>query len=334
MNMGKITQIGFLIFPGFPMACLTSMIEPLRAANEISETEAFSWKLISETGARVKSSADVWFEPDLALVDVDRLDQMYLLSAPSSVFENPTAANGAMRKLERHGMVMGAVSGGVFPLARAGLLHDHTVSVHWCYEAAFQAEFPELEKTDEVIAIDRRRSTASGAAAAFDLALHLIEKTLGPEVATEVACWFQHPLVRGQGVIQKVPTANSISTDDMLPPMVRDAVALFNSHIEDPINVADVADAIGMSVRQLERMFKKSTGQSPHHYYRAIRMKVARQLVLYSKDSMKEIALAVGYASTATMTQNYEEVFGIHPTVDREKINLFRVRENATVPSV
>jgi len=119
-----------------------------------------------------------------------------------------------------------------------------------------------------------------------------------------------------------------------LPPMVRDAVALFNSHIEDPINVADVANAIGMSVRQLERMFKKSTGQSPHHYYRAIRMKVARQLVLYSKDSMKDIALAVGYASTATMNQNYEEVFGIHPTVDREKINLFRVRDNAAVPSV
>ena len=334
MNKGKNTEIGILIFPGFPMACLTSMIEPLRAANEISETEAFGWKLISEEGERVRSSADVWFEPDMALNDVEALDQIYLLSAPSSIFANPTVANGKLRKLERHGMVMGAISGGIFPLARSGLLHDHLTSVHWCYAAAFEAEFPKLEKTDEVIAIDRRRSTASGAAAAFDLALHLIEDTLGPEVATEVACWFQHPLVRGQGVIQKVPTANSISTDDMLPPMVRDAVALFNSHIEDPINVADVANAIGMSVRQLERMFKKSTGQSPHHYYRAIRMKVARQLVLYSKDSMKDIALAVGYASTATMNQNYEEVFGIHPTVDREKINLFRVRDNAAVPSV
>ena len=334
MNKGKNTEIGILIFPGFPMACLTSMIEPLRAANEISETEAFGWKLISEEGERVRSSADVWFEPDMALNDVEDLDQIYLLSAPSSIFANPTVANGKLRKLERHGMVMGAISGGIFPLARSGLLHDHLTSVHWCYAAAFEAEFPKLEKTDEVIAIDRRRSTASGAAAAFDLALHLIEDTLGPEVATEVACWFQHPLVRGQGVIQKVPTANSISTDDMLPPMVRDAVALFNSHIEDPINVADVANAIGMSVRQLERMFKKSTGQSPHHYYRAIRMKVARQLVLYSKDSMKDIALAVGYASTATMNQNYEEVFGIHPTVDREKINLFRVRDNAAVPSI
>lgn len=334
MNMGKKTQIGLLIFPGFPMACLTSMIEPLRAANEISNQDVFQWKLISEDGQRVRSSADVWFEPDFALQETDGLDLIYLLSAPSSSFENPVASNGKLRKLERHGVGMGAISGGVFPLARAGLLNTHTTSVHWCYAAAFEAEFPDLEKTDEVIAIDGQRLTASGAAAAFDLALHMIESSLGPEVATEVACWFQHPLVRGQGVTQKVPTANSISTDDMLPATVRDAVAMFNSHIEDPINVADVANAVGISVRQMERMFKQATGQTPHHYYRAIRMKVARQLVLYSKDSMRDIALAVGYSSSATLNQNYEEVFGVTPAADREKINLFRVRENATVPSV
>lgn len=327
-------EIGLLIFPGFPMACLTSMIEPLRAANEISETTTFSWTLVSEDGARVRSSADVWFEPDVALADVEDLDSLFLLSAPSSAFDSEVTSNGKLRKLERHGMTMGAVSGGVFPLARAGLLNGHSASVHWCYAAAFEAEFPEHETTDEVIAIDDRRMTASGAAAAFDLALHLIEQSLGAEVATEVACWFQHPLVRGEGVTQKVPTANSVSTDDMLPPMLRDAVALFNSHIEDPINVAQVATAVGISVRQLERMFKQSTGQTPHHYYRAVRMKVARQLVLYSKDSMRDIALAVGYSSTSTLNQNYEEVFGLLPSADREKINLFRVRENATVPSV
>jgi transcriptional regulator GlxA family with amidase domain len=332
--MGKNIKIGILILPGFPMACLTSMIEPMRAANEISETDTFSWKLISESGARVRSSAAVWFEPDLALSDVEDLHHLYLLSAPSSTFDAPVASNGKLRKLERHGMMMGAISGGIFPLARSGLLHNHMTSVHWCYAAAFEAEFPELDKTDEVIALDRRRATASGAAAAFELALHMIEDALGPEVATEVACWFQHPLVRGEGVTQKVPTANSVSTDDMLPQVVQDAVVLFNNHIEDPINVADVADAIGMSVRQLERMFKKSTGQSPHHYYRAVRMKAARQLVLYSKDSMKDIALAVGYASTATLSQNYEDVFGVRPTIDREKINLFRVRDNAAVPSI
>jgi transcriptional regulator GlxA family with amidase domain len=332
MTTDKAIQIGFLIFPGFPMACLTSMIEPLRAANEISGQNAFNWKVISENGARVEASAKVWFEPDFALSEAGSLTQLFVLSGPSSRFAHPISSDGTLRRLARRGMIMGAVSGGIFPLARAGLLAGHTTSVHWCYEGAFGAEFPDHAATQDVIAIDRRRVTASGAAAAFDLSIHLIEDTLGVNVATEVACWFQHPLVRGEGVLQRKPALSGDSTLDMLPTSVRDAVAMFSTHIEDPVNITDVADAVGMSVRQLERTFRKSTGKTPATYYRTLRMNAARQLVLYSKDTMLQIAMAVGYASSGTLIQSYVDVFGIHPAKDRDKINMFRVRENAIVP--
>ena len=191
----KKIVLGFLIFPGFPMSCLTSAIEPLRAANEIAGAEVFAWKLISETGDRVKSSALVSFDPDLTLDTADDLDFLILLSSPLAQFKNPKHANGRLRHLARHGVCMGGVSGGVFPLARSGLLAGSTCSVHWCYEAAFEAEFPDLATTDNVILIDRDRFTASGAAAAFDLMLHLVEARLGGSITTEVACWFQHPLM-------------------------------------------------------------------------------------------------------------------------------------------
>lgn len=333
MTLNKNTQIGFLIFPGFPMACLTSMIEPLRAANEITGKDAFSWTLVSENGARVEASAKVWFEPDLALADCEGLGQLFLLSGPSSCFENAPASEGRLRKFARHGLTMGAVSGGIFPLARAGLLSGHVTSVHWCYEAAFAAEFPDLEATQDVIMIDRDRLTASGAAAAFDLSILLIEETLGADVATEVACWFQHPLVRGQGVTQRKPTFAAESTHDMLPPIVRQAIEIFSDHIEDPINISDVAEQVGVSVRQLERFFDKTTGNSPGGYYKSLRMHKARQLLLYSKDTMTQIAIAVGYSNAPSMSKKYQEVFGIRPEEDRKKINLFRVRDNKIVPS-
>ena len=81
MNDMKIQSIGFLIFDGFPMACLTSMIEPLRAANEISGQDAFSWTLLAETDERVRSSAGVSFEPDVTLADAPRPDYLILLSS-------------------------------------------------------------------------------------------------------------------------------------------------------------------------------------------------------------------------------------------------------------
>jgi transcriptional regulator GlxA family with amidase domain len=58
-------RLGFLLFPGFPMACLTSAIEPLRAANEIVGRQVFAWKLIGEEASPVRSSAEVRFDPDM-----------------------------------------------------------------------------------------------------------------------------------------------------------------------------------------------------------------------------------------------------------------------------
>ena len=316
------------------MACLTSMIEPLRAANEITGKTVFVWQLIGETDARVTSSADICFDPDIALADVRDLDYVFLLGAPQSEFRNPKASNGILRRLVQHGMCIGGISGGVFPLARSGILDGFTCSVHWCYRAAFEAEFPMIETVDDVIFSDRKRMTVSGAAAGFDAMLILIEQELNAEVMTEVACWFQHPLVRGAGVQQRIPTANSSSTDDMLPIPIQKAVQLFSESFDDPISVMRVAEIVGLSPRQMERKFKQATGQSPINFYRSKRMHAARQLVLYSGDNISQIALAVGYSTSAPLVKYYREEFGHTPLEDREKINMFRVVKNAPVPSV
>lgn len=332
MNKSKNTKISFLIFPGFPMACLTSMIEPLRAANEIGGQDKFTWQLVSEDGQRVVSSAGVAFEPDCALSADLKTDLLFLLSGPQAVPQNPSHANGMLRTMDRHGTVLGGISGGVFPLVRAGVMEGYRCSVHWCYEAAFRGEFPQIYAVDDVIVTDRRRYTVSGAAAAFDLALHLIEERMGDDIAHEVACWFQHPLMRGEGVRQRVPLQTSTQTG--LPDLVARAVDLFAARLDDPIPVSEVAQVLGVTPRQVERAFKKATGQNPTHYYRSLRMKAARQLVLYSKDSMSEIAASVGYGSSAPLLTYYRAAFGVSPQEDRQNINAFRVQGRVSVPSV
>jgi transcriptional regulator GlxA family with amidase domain len=325
--------LGFLLFPGFPMACVTSAIEPLRAANEIAGKEVFRWKLVSENGDNVVASANVVFQPDCSLEEASDVEVLFLLSSPQGKFDDAKSSNGKLRHLARHGVTMGAVSGGVFPLARSGLLEGHTCSIHWCYKAAFQMEFPSLETSDDVIVLDRRRYTASGAAAMFDLSLNLIEQELGDTVMTEVACWFQHPLVRAEGVRQKIPAFKTDSTADSLPPQVAKAVDIFADNLEHPVSIRDIASEIGVSPRQLERSFKAATGQSPALYYRTLRMNAARQLVMYSRDSITSIANSVGYATSSTLSQHYKDNFGMTPQEERRKVNLFRVQDNRPIPS-
>ncbi len=329
----RLITIGFLVFPGFPMSCLTSMIEPLRAANEIGDCLAFAWKIFSETGDRVASSAAVVFDPDQKLADADGVDYLFLLSSPTADFIDRKMGEGHLRRFARHGTSVGGVSGGVFPLARSGLLAGHPVSVHWCYEAAFAQEFPDLQMSNDVIVFDPPRYTVAGAAAAFDLMLHFIEERLGADTATEVACWFQHPVVRGRGVRQKTPTFRRQSTADMLPSVVGKAVDLLAQNMATPIAVEDVADSVGVSPRQLERLFKKATGQSPSRYYRTLRMKAARQLILFTKEPIPRIAAGVGYETVPPLVRHYREEFGVSPAEDRNNINRFRVEDNRPLPS-
>jgi transcriptional regulator GlxA family with amidase domain len=299
------------------MACLTGAIEPLRAANEIMGRREFEWRLVSETHAPVRSSAEVRFEPDVTLADLAGVDHLYLISPPTAEFVDPRQSPARLRWLERTGLTLGAFSGGIFPLARAGLMEGRGCSVHWCYEAAFKAEFPDVRASEAVILRDKRRITASGAGAVFDLMLRLIEERLGRQCMTEVACWFQHPFVRDEDASQKVPVARTASTADRLTPPIREAIRLFETHVEDPLRIPDVAAAVSMSGRHFERLFKRETGQSPLRYYRHLRLAKARQRVLYSNDPLREIAAAVGYLTPAPMARHYQELFGVSPKDER-----------------
>lgn len=317
-------RLGFLMFPGFPMACLTSAIEPLRAANEIVGRREFVWRLLAETRAPVQSSVDIGFDPHETLQEAEGLDHLYLLAPPTAEFTDARRSPARLRWLDRTGVTLGAFSGGIFPLARAGLMEGRACSVHWCYEAAFKAEFAAVAASESVIIRDRRRITVSGAGAVFDLMLRLIEERLGRGSMMEVACWFQHPFVRDADASQKVPVARAGNTADSLPRPIREAIRLFETHVEDPLQISDVAAAVGLSGRHFERLFKRETGQSPLRYYHHVRLSKARQRVLYSEDSLGEIASSVGYRTSSPMSRHYTELFGVSPRDERRLTQTLR----------
>ncbi|MCK0168297.1 helix-turn-helix domain-containing protein [Jannaschia sp. S6380] len=314
------------------MACLTSTIEPLRAANEIVGRGVFSWTLLAEAVGPIVSSAGVEFEAETALRNADPLDILLILGAPVSRFRDPQAGNATLRDLARHGIGVGAISGGVFLLMRSGVMVGRPVSVHWCYEAAFRQEFPQADARSDVIVENGRHPTISGAAAAFDFALALVDASLGGDVAHEVACWFQHPPMRGAGVRQRVPRWAPPTGNDALPDLVARCVAIMCEDLSDPVTVDDLADRVGVSSRHIRRAFAAATGDGPNRYLRGMRMRAARQMVLYSDTGMGTIAGAVGFGNLATMTAYYRQAFDVTPSEDRARINAFRVEGDLPLP--
>ena len=308
------------------------MIEPLRASNEISDTKSFEWKLFSENADKVEASAKVAFETDGKIEEIEKLDALILLSPPNANFINSRSV-GVIRRLERHGCTIGAVSGGVFLLAKAKVRPNIRYSVHWCYAAAFSNQFPNNISSEQVIETDRNIMTASGAAAAFDLALLLIRSRLGSSVAAEVACWFQHPIMRNQDVKQVIPSLNELESLDEMPELARKAISLVNKKINYPLQVNDIADEIGITSRHLSRIFKEATGESPRQYFRKLRVNAARQMILYTNEKIGKIALSVGFSSASILRRHYIDLFSLSPEEERKKINVFRVNDNFPIPA-
>ena len=167
-------------------------------------------------------------------------------------------------------------------------------------------------------------------------ALNLFNSRFTIDEAVAFAKRLEHELGPTADASQKVPVARAGGTTDSLPMAIREAIRLFETHVEDPLRIPDVAAAVGLSGRHFERMFKRETGQSPLRYYHQLRLMKARQRVLYSNDSFREIAASVGYMSSGPMSRHYLELFGVSPRDERRLTqNLRRAapqRVEAAVP--
>lgn len=319
MERGATVRFSFLCLDEFPIASLSLAMDPLRVANEISGRDVFSWEVVSERPPTVRSSTHTRLVADRPLRHVRNTDVLLVLGSARARFQHPNIAFSHLRRLSNQGTRIGSVSGGIFALAESGLLDGVSCSVHYAYLQAVQEAFPNVACNDTLFSEDQGFITMAGSAAVLEFMLKLIGDHLSKSVATETACWFQHPTIRDEATAQLQPTKDQTKTEDMLPALIQEAIGFFKDHMEDPVHIQDVADLVGLSLRQFERVFKREMGMNPGAYYRDMRLEAGRQKVLYTDHPMREIALSVGYMTPHTFKSNYTRKFGVSPTEDRRR---------------
>ena len=148
---------------------------------------------------------------------------------------------------------MGALCTGAHVLARAGLLDDHRCTIHWENLPAFNEEFPNLEVTSELYEIDRKRYTCAGDTAAADLMLNFIFEQTGPDIAAQVADELILNRIREKNEGQRMDQRARLSISH---PKLLAVVSLMDEHLESPLNASELASSVGLSTRQLERLFR------------------------------------------------------------------------------
>lgn len=306
------TQIvTLLLVEGFSMMSVASAIEPLRSLNRLVDREAWRWRLASLDGGVLAASNGIPIPTEAAETALPGSHYFFVCGGLRIQSVDERRYLSILRKAARSGVRVGSLSTGTYLLARAGLLDGYRSTIHWENRPAFQEEFPDLVCTDKLYEIDRDRMTCSGGTAAMDLMLHLITERHGADLARRVANQFHHDRIRDERDNQSGGRLERMSS---LPPAVRNALKLMQRHVEDTISIAEIAEKVGMSPRQLERLFLRYLQTSPARYYLSLRIDRARELLLYSDRPVLEVAIAAGFTSTSHFAHWFKKLQGVRPS--------------------
>jgi transcriptional regulator GlxA family with amidase domain len=322
-SVPSVQHFGFLLIPDFSMIAFTSALEPLRMANYLSAQELYRWSCLTINGAPARASNGLSITPDQAVADALKFDVIFICGGVNINQGFDKELMFWLRKLANRKIKLGALCTGSYLLARAGLLDGYRCTIHWENLASLREDFPQLVISSELFEIDRDRLTCSGGIAPMDMMLNLISQSHGSGLAAAISEEFTCERIRGRHDRQRMPLKLRLGTSQ---PKLIEAVALMEANLEEPMSPDELASHVGLSRRQLERLFQKYLSCVPTRYYLELRLHRARQLLLQTSMSIVEVAFASGFVSAPHFSKCYRDFFGIPPRDER------RMRRTLTTP--
>ena len=274
----------------------------------------YEWTFIGENEGVVSCSAGTQFKLDNSLIELHR-DDTILLCGGTSIQEATTKKLiGWLRREARRGLTIGGLCTAAYPMAKAGLLDEKKATIHWENQDSFAEEFLEVELTKTVFVCDGNRYTTAGGTSSIDLLLKIIADEHGEELANAVADQMIYSSIRTDQDTQRLSVPTRIGVRH---PKLSKVIQMMEINIEEPISPSILAKDVGMSTRQLERLFRRYLDRSPKRYYMELRLQKARNLLMQTDMSVINVALACGFASPSHFSKCYRAHYDTTPYRER-----------------
>ncbi|WP_082134371.1 MULTISPECIES: GlxA family transcriptional regulator [Achromobacter] len=309
-------HFGFLLLPNFSMIAFSGAVEVLRMANYVSRRELYRWSVMTLDGAAVQASNRLPIRPLPSRGLVDDWDALIVCGGLQVQDQVTEPVIKVLHSAARQGVALGGICTGSYALVKAGLMTGYRCAMHWENLYAVREEFPAVELTEELFVIDRDRMTSSGGTAPIDLMLGITAERFGPELAQGVSEQFMLERIRLPSERQHIPMVARVGFNRQ---ELLNVAQLMEEHIEDPLSFRQIAVQIGLSQRQLQRMFKYYLGMSPMRYYLWLRLLRARELLLQTHMTIMGVTVACGFQSPCHFSKAYRARFGRSPSSERRQ---------------
>lgn len=297
-----------VLTPGFQFLAL-GVQAAFELANAAKGETFYTLSIASLEGGLVHSSSG-FCVPTQKLSEVGPVDTLLLLAGLVPPPQQDAATLEGLRASARTARRVGGLCTGAFLLGQMGLLDGKRATTHWSYARQMREAFPNVRVEDDRIFINEGQVwTSAGLTAGLDLAVALVEKDLGRELASAVArrLVMHHRRAGGQSqhseLLELAPSSDRIQK----------ALIHARSHLANPLTVEELAEVAALSPRQFSRAFRSETGQTPAKAVEQIRLEAARLMIEGTRHSMEHVARESGFADLRRMREAFMRQYGQPP---------------------
>lgn len=319
-------RVTALVFDGMKLLDLAGPFEVFAEAARFGAR--YELEVRSSDGAAVRASTGMRVPVDGDVASATDVGTALVVGG-DALPTNPISAEltAAATALSRRAARTASVCTGAFVLAGAGLLDGRRATTHWQHARLLAAAFPRVRvEPDAIFVQDGTIFTSAGVSAGIDLALALVERDHGEEIARSVAQSLVVFLQRPGGQSQFSPSLALPRPGTPVLRQVTDAVAA------DPAgdhSVTALASRAHVSPRHLSRLFRQELGSSPSKYVEGVRVDAAIRL-LHAGQSVTACAQQVGVGSPETLRRMFLTRVGVSPRAYQQRFRT-TARDPATV---
>ena len=314
-------SVGIILWPEFPLLSLTGIVEALRHAGDIGDESRkvlCDWTVMAATRTPVRSSCGIDVVPDAAFEDPRRFDCIFVIGGllRSMALGEPQVLRYLWQTKKAQKLVVGVCTGTMI-LAEAGLVRTKAC-VHPYHVEDFQARFPTIKvvSNEDYLWTDEG-ATVPGGTSIISFMSYLIARYCGSDRASKTVHQMTLPSQRGSAETDRKRALGYQHAEDS---RLKRAVLLMEGAMRKPRSLESIAAAVGVSGRQLERLFQTGFGVSPKRFMLDLRLRYARWLLLNTPLSVTEIAYQTGFADCSHLVRSFRKWFGNAPGACRRGV--------------
>ncbi|WP_079227705.1 GlxA family transcriptional regulator [Pseudomonas putida] len=305
-------RVGYLITEGFQIMSLATQTV-FEFANISAGETVYRVQNFSIEGGMVRSSLGMHIET-LPLGAPGLADTWMVTGTLTPLTPPSEAVLASVRGFVDGARRTAGLCTGGFMLAQAGVLDGRRATTHWAYAAKLRELFPQVAvEEDRIFIVDGSIWTSAGMTAALDMALGMVEKDLGAELARSVA----HKMVMHQRRSGGQSQHSELLSLSPKSDRIQHALDYARQHLSRPLSVEELADVVHLSPRQFTRVFTAETGQSPAKAVESLRLEAARVMIEQSRHSLDTVARETGFRDRRHMREVFMRGFGVPPQAVR-----------------